>query len=132
MTPGSGAMAVAARVAADRARLARLVRAALAKARRHRGALRAAADDLAALIALVRARVRGEYRQVPWRSLVAATAALVYFVNPFDAIPDTILLAGLVDDVAVIGLVAAAIRRDLEQFRRWDRAGRSRAGAAAP
>jgi uncharacterized membrane protein YkvA (DUF1232 family) len=80
------------------------------------GAIR---DDLVTLIALVKAWVTGRYREVPWQTLVLAVAALLYFVNPFDVVPDLLPFVGFLDDATVLGFVIASIRKDLEAFRLW-------------
>ena len=38
--------------------------------------------DLPVLVRLVRAYARGDYRRLPWKSIVLATTALLYFVTP--------------------------------------------------
>ena len=50
--------------------------------------LREVQGDVSDMIRLVKAWVRGEYTRIPWKAIVAIIAALIYFVNPFDAIPD--------------------------------------------
>jgi len=77
-------------------------------------------DDLNTLVRLMNAWVRAEYRQVPRTTLVAAVAAVLYFVVPTDLIPDFILGIGFLDDVAVIAWVARQLRRDLSDFRDWE------------
>ena len=83
--------------------------------------VRAVAGELGALIALLKAYASGRYRPVSYRSLVAMAAALLYFVVPLDAVPDFILALGFLDDAAVIGYVARLVRRDLDDFARWQR-----------
>ena len=39
------------------------------------------------------------------------TAALLYLLNPFDAVPDMIPVAGLADDAGVIALAVTAIKK---------------------
>jgi uncharacterized membrane protein YkvA (DUF1232 family) len=77
-------------------------------------------DDLHALARLVSAWARREYDVVPWRAIAMSTAALLYFVNPFDAVPDTILGFGYLDDASVLAFVAGAIKSDLELFADWE------------
>ena len=74
--------------------------------------------DAATLIELLKAWIRGEYREVPWNTLLLGTGAVIYFVNPFDAIPDFIPAAGFLDDASVIGFVLASARSDIEKFRK--------------
>ena len=110
----------AGRIMRRRIRLYKLTRDAYAKLARREGALAEAAGDLRTLLRFVRRWMRREYRVMPWRAVLYAVAALVYFVNPVDLIPDALVGLGFVDDVAVIGAVAAAIHKDLERFRRWE------------
>jgi uncharacterized membrane protein YkvA (DUF1232 family) len=61
----------------------------------------------------------GAYREIPYGSIVAAVAAILYFVSPIDFIPDFIPVVGLVDDVFVIGFVLKKIHSDLEKYEKW-------------
>ncbi len=74
-------------------------------------------NDFKALISILKAWVSGEYKEVPWTTLVLTTGALIYFINPLDAVPDMIPCAGLIDDAAVIGFVIASIEQDIAKFR---------------
>jgi len=107
--------------ASDPAKTGRLVTGGLAKAVRHRGALLRVWGDLTALFRLLGAWAKGRYTQAPWRTIVLAIGAVVYFVNPIDLIPDFIPAAGFVDDAAVLTLVFRAIRGDVEKFLTWER-----------
>jgi len=101
--------------------LLRVARATLQKAKRQRASLSSLWDDLMALARLVAAWARKEYTAVPWRSILMAVGALVYFLDPFDAIPDAIPGLGYVDDASVIALVAGALKTDIARFVRWER-----------
>ena len=92
------------------------------KAKEHRAALSALWDDLMALARLVTAWSRREYTAVPWRSILMAVGALLYFIDPFDAIPDAIPGIGYLDDASVVALVAGALKADIELFIRWEQA----------
>lgn len=104
-------------------RLNQLLQQAIDKARQQKEKLREVWEDLLQLIELTRAYARGEYRNVPWKALVYAIAAIVYFVNPFDVIPDFIFGIGFLDDAAVIAFVINAIREEIERFREFRSAG---------
>ena len=80
------------------------------------------ADDLRTMAELVRAWVRGEYRDVSTSSLALIAAGLLYFVVPTDLVPDFIVALGLLDDAAVIGYVVGAVRSELLAFRDWRQA----------
>jgi uncharacterized membrane protein YkvA (DUF1232 family) len=69
-------------------------------------------------IECVRDIATGRYR-LPWKTVGALTAALAYFLSPFDAIPDWIPLAGFIDDAAVFTLVFGAAEADLRRYCQW-------------
>ncbi len=72
--------------------------------------------DLRILLRMLGAYRRGEYRLIPWKTLVLMVAAIIYFLNPLDVIPDVITGLGFVDDATVIGLVANAIKDEIARF----------------
>jgi len=79
----------------------------------------AARGQLNALLALLKAYVSGEYRDVSTRSLIAIVAGVLYFVVPLDLIPDFILALGLLDDAAVIGYVFSVVRGEVRDNEEW-------------
>lgn len=93
----------------------------VAKVSAHREPLKAAKDQLLAFTRLVRAWVDGRYRDVPWKSVVMMAGALLYFLNPFDLVPDFIA-GGFLDDLTVLSSVAAAAKADLDAFLKWESA----------
>ncbi len=76
-------------------------------------------SDLKLLIGVVQDYAKGEYREIPWMSLAAIVAALVYVVNPFDLIPDAIPGVGLVDDALVVTACLKMVETDLHNYRDW-------------
>lgn len=98
----------------------RLLASALRKSERNRGKLRSMWRDLSALLRLLRAWKSKTYTQLPKRTIIMALAAVIYFLNPLDLIPDAIPVLGYIDDAAVLSLVMAAIRSDLEKFQEWE------------
>jgi uncharacterized membrane protein YkvA (DUF1232 family) len=75
---------------------------------------------LMAMIRLLRAYYRREYRDVPRQSLVTIIATVIYFVSPIDFIPDWIPLAGYLDDAFLVGLVLNSVKDDLDVFMQWE------------
>ena len=73
------------------------------------------------LIRFARAYLNREYTTIPWRTLILVVAALIYFVNPFDAIFDALPLVGFIDDAAVLTAVLSSIKHDLAKFLEWER-----------
>lgn len=67
------------------------------------------------LVDMLRDWYAGRY-PIPWRVIAAITAALLYFLNPFDIIPDVIPGVGYLDDVAVLGFCMRLIQSDLRSY----------------
>ena len=101
-------------------RLGKLVQEADAKAQAHQTRIGAFWLELKTLLRLLRAYLTGTYRDVPWKTLLAAVGAVLYFLNPLDLIADFIYAFGFIDDALVVGLVLASIRGDLEKFSAWE------------
>jgi len=101
-------------------RLARVLAAAGAALRGRGRGLGGVRNDAAALVRMARAVAAGRYRALPKRSLVAVVAALLYFLDPLDVIPDFVPLVGLADDAAVLFWVASRLRKDLDAFLGWE------------
>lgn len=100
-------------------RLPMLLGAVSLKGMRQGGRLGKARDDIRLLGHLVAAWWRGEYRGVSKDAVLAAVAALIYFVSPLDAIPDWLLAVGFLDDIAVLGWVMSTWSGELDAFRQW-------------
>jgi uncharacterized membrane protein YkvA (DUF1232 family) len=75
---------------------------------------------LHAMLRLIRAYYRGEYRAVPVTTLLIIVAALVYLLNPLDLIPDWIPGLGLIDDAFIFTLAVRRTREALDQFLAWE------------
>lgn len=104
----------------DRAGLANLLHEASAKADSNKSRLQGLWNSLKVMVRMLKSWVSGRYRHVPWKTVVAAVGAIIYFVNPFDLIPD-FLLIGLADDALLIGWVLASVKADLNKFLLWER-----------
>lgn len=84
-----------------------------------KGPLRTFFGNLRDLFGMLRAYIKGDYRKVPWSTVAAGVATLLYILSPIDAIPDFIPGAGLVDDAAVFALALKLIGKDLAKFAAW-------------
>jgi uncharacterized membrane protein YkvA (DUF1232 family) len=100
---------------------AQLIKEAIEKANRNKGALKKLLDQLKALFRLTSAWVKGEYTDVSLKTIVWVIAAIIYFVNPFDVITDFLPGVGYVDDAAIIFFVINSVRHDLDKFLKWER-----------
>lgn len=70
---------------------------------------------------LLRAHVKGQYRVQSFRFLLILVAAVIYFLNPLDLIPDFIIGIGLTDDLAVVTWVFQAAASELDAFMKWEK-----------
>jgi uncharacterized membrane protein YkvA (DUF1232 family) len=100
-------------------------------ASRHAAAAEGRGGIIAATVApirlmgrMLRAYATREYREVPWATMAAIGAALIYFVMPFDFVPDILAGFGLVDDMALVAFVLGKVAEDLADFSQWDMARR--------
>jgi uncharacterized membrane protein YkvA (DUF1232 family) len=77
---------------------------------------------LMAMIRLLRDYHRAEYRDISEQNLQIIVAAILYFVSPFDVIPDWVPVLGHIDDAFVISLALKTVRMDLDTFMAWETA----------
>ena len=105
----------------DKQKAAQLIREAIEKANRNKGALKKLWGKLTALFRLVKAWGKGEYKDVSTKTIILVIAAIIYFVNPFDVVPDFITGVGYIDDAAIILFVINTVSQDLEKFLKWER-----------
>jgi Uncharacterized conserved protein len=77
---------------------------------------------LLAMIRVIRDFQRGDYRDIAAAKLLIIIAAIIYFVSPFDVIPDWIPVLGHIDDAFVITLALKSVRGDLDTFMAWETA----------
>ncbi len=100
-------------------RLLWLLEKATRKADQHYESLLEPWESFQILLRLIRSWLAGKYC-APATSILMAVAAVIYFVSPFDLIPDTIPVLGFVDDASVITLVARANIAVISSFRNWE------------
>ena len=77
---------------------------------------------LLAMVRVVRDFQRAEYRDIAAAKLLIIIAAIIYFVSPFDVIPDWIPVLGHIDDAFVVSLALKSVRTDLDTFMAWETA----------
>jgi uncharacterized membrane protein YkvA (DUF1232 family) len=81
----------------------------------------AAKEKFFVLGRLIKAYALGQYREVPWKTILLIVAAVIYFVNPLDLVPDIIPLTGLTDDFAVLLWVYNSVSNEIEKFLAWEK-----------
>ncbi|MBI5528184.1 MAG: DUF1232 domain-containing protein [Deltaproteobacteria bacterium] len=80
------------------------------------GAFQKFVNQVMLLFALLSDYRKGLYREVPWYTVATAVAALVYFLNPVDLVPDFIPILGQLDDALVVALAFRAVQEDLKKY----------------
>ncbi len=77
-------------------------------------------QQLQTLGRMVTAYARGHYRAIPVKTLLSLIAALIYFLNPVDLIPDALPGLGLTDDFAVLSWVYHHASNEVSTFLEWE------------
>lgn len=78
-------------------------------------------DSIIALARMVRSWAKGDYKNISTTSIIAVVAALIYFVNPLDLIPDFIPIIGQIDDIFIIGYLIKTVNKEIERFMAWEK-----------
>lgn len=81
--------------------------------------LRPFIDDIKTFYRLLGDYSSGRYREIPWGSIAAIVAALLYVLNPLDMLPDLIPFFGLIDDAGVLTLCWRMVKNDIDAYRRF-------------
>lgn len=70
-------------------------------------------------LSLINNYISGKYKDISAKSVIATVAVIIYFVAPFDIIPDALPVVGYVDEAFVIGKCLEIIDEELEKFITW-------------
>lgn len=65
---------------------------------------------------LIKAYVQGSYKKLPAVALAKILAVLIYFISPFDFIPDVLPIIGFTDDLALVLWLGKSIKNELDEF----------------
>jgi len=74
------------------------------------------------VFSMIKDYAKGDYKNVPWRSIAILVAALAYVLAPFDLVPDFIPIIGWSDDCLALGGALAFAKMDLEEYKVWKKA----------
>ena len=80
-----------------------------------------AKEKLSIFSRIASAYASGKYRDISWKSILIVLAAIIYFLNPIDLIPDFIPVLGLTDDFSVLLWVYSTIGGEIDKFLAWER-----------
>jgi uncharacterized membrane protein YkvA (DUF1232 family) len=69
---------------------------------------------------MVRASIRGDYRDISGKSMLVGVTVLLYLVTPLDIIPDFIPVVGLIDDISIMAWFVDAFSKEITKYREWE------------
>lgn len=102
------------------ARLTKLTMEAINKLSHNKTSIHSIKDDLSTLIRLTKSWTSGNYKNINNSSIVTVIAAILYFVNPFDLIPDFVPFFGYTDDATILFYVLNQLGDEVERFKIWE------------
>ena len=77
------------------------------------------AKDLMLFMSLIKDYYKGNYRDIPYKTILAGVVGLLYTLNPIDIIPDFIPFIGHIDDALVLTFCLKLIEKDLQKYQTW-------------
>ncbi len=77
-------------------------------------------ERLRVITRMIGAFAKGQYKEVPWKTIMMLVAGLIYFLMPLDLLPDFIPVTGFIDDFTVIMLISGAFKQDIDDFLLWE------------
>ena len=80
-----------------------------------------AKERLSIFSRLARAYAAGEYKAVPWKAVMTVLAAIIYFLNTIDLIPDFIPGLCLTDDFSILLWVYNSVATEVDKFLEWEK-----------
>jgi uncharacterized membrane protein YkvA (DUF1232 family) len=104
-------------------KLSQLLTAVVVYARKNKNAVKIFLKDILLLWEMLNAWFKGEYKDIPKKTIVLIITALLYFISPIDLIPDW-LPGGFIDDAALITWVLQSMSSDIQKFNVWKKKGK--------
>jgi uncharacterized membrane protein YkvA (DUF1232 family) len=99
-------------------KLSQLLTAVVVYARKNKNAVKTFLKDILLLWEMLNAWFKGEYKDIPKKTIVLIITALLYFISPIDLILDW-LPGGFIDDAALITWVLQSMSSDIQKFNVW-------------
>ena len=77
-------------------------------------------EQVKLFLRMLKAYVKGEYKVIPWKTVLLIVAGLIYFVSPLDLIPDLIPITGFIDDFSILLWIFNRLQKDIDAFQLWE------------
>lgn len=81
------------------------------------GEISSLTEKVKLFILMIKSYVKGEYREIPFKSILLIFTGLIYFINPFDLIGDFIPGIGYIDDIGLILWILKSVEEDVVRFK---------------
>ena len=79
-------------------------------------------SNIKLVMRMIQSHFNGTYPSFSNKSMLLLIFSLVYFITPFDLIPDFIPALGFTDDISVLYFVLQSLASDIENFKQWEKA----------
>ncbi len=79
-------------------------------------------EYLETMVRLVKSFIKGEYRLISYSRIILIVAAMLYIINPLDAISDLLPLIGFTDDLMILGWVILQVKGEIYKYMEWETA----------
>ena len=76
-------------------------------------------DDIKTVITMLKDVVSKKYTALPVATIASLLGALMYLFKKNDLIPDSVPVAGQLDDLAVMALALKLSKGDIEKYKKW-------------
>lgn len=113
------ALKEAEKLSKDESSFERLLLSGKQKADEYKGRLKEIWENTQIFLRMLKAWKTGKH-PIETKTILSLTAAIIYFVNPFDLIPDMIPALGLIDDISIITYVFHRFEKEIENFKNWE------------
>ena len=87
-------------------------------------AIGGALSRLPLMISMIRAYIRKDYGEVSPKVIVTMVCALIYLLKGKDLIPDSRLIIGYADDIAVMAAALYFVEPELNAYSEWRESGK--------
>lgn len=84
--------------------------------------IQVAREKAGVMMRLVRSYTNGNYKAIPWKTMSVILGAFIYFINPFDLVPDVAPVIGLTDDFSILVWVYTSVQTEIDKFLMWEKA----------